>query len=158
MENPLAANITDKLQPGDCLLYKPASLFGWVIWLKTWHDISHVEVYAGNGMSYASRDGIGVGKYPLRTSQLAWILRPSKPLANLQRGFEYADDMKGTPYGWLELLAFVGIPVHFGGIVCSAFATELYRHAGWSLFPTDAAEDVAPFEFLNLADNGFTIV
>lgn len=145
------------LQPGDCLLYKPKGLFGQIIRLKTWHSISHVEMYVGDSMSYASRDGQGVNLYPWRDTELAYILRPKVPL-NLPAGWAYARSMIGTPYGWLDLLAFMGITKNFPGIVCSAFVTEIYRHAGWRIFPTDTPEDIAPFEFLTLCGNGFAVV
>jgi hypothetical protein len=64
------------LKPGDVLLYKPKGLFGWLIRVKTWHKIAHVECYVGDGLSVASRDGKGVGKYPLRSSELAVVCRP----------------------------------------------------------------------------------
>jgi hypothetical protein len=64
----------------------------------------------------------------------------------------------GTPYGWLDLLNFIGLNVDTEGIVCSAFATEFYRACGWNLFPTDQSNDVAPFEFLNLIGNGFDVI
>lgn len=157
MDKPLDAPTLDKLKPGDCLLYHPKGIFGRIIQVKTWHDVSHCEVYAGNGTSYASRDGIGVDKYPVRLTELAWVLRPTVPL-DLGTAFAWADSMKGTPYGWLDLLAFVGLPVHFGGIVCSAFVTRLYRMGKWLLFPTDDASAIAPFEFLTLVGNGFDVI
>jgi cell wall-associated NlpC family hydrolase len=142
------------LKPLDCLLYRPKGVFGRIISVKTWHNISHVEVYAGDGMSFASRDGIGVDLYPWRNTELAYVLRPTVPV-DATKAFAYARSMKGTPYGWLDLLAFVGLNVDFKGIVCSAFATEIYRKGGWHIFPTDLANDVAPFEFITLINNGF---
>ena len=157
MAKPSAVFTPDKLQAGDCLLYRPKGIFGQLIRIKTWHKISHVEVYAGNGMSYASRDGLGVNLYPVRLSELAWVLRPSKLPANIT--FSYAKSMIGTPYGWLDLLAFIGLPVNFPGIVCSAFATNIYRtDLDWPIFPTDTATDIAPFEFLTLVGNGFNVI
>jgi hypothetical protein len=146
--------ITDVLKPGDCLLYKPDGLFGALISIKTWHKISHVEVYAGYGRSAASRDGEGVGFYEVRTDGLAHILRPTRSL-DIACGLRYTRRSSNTPYGWLDLLNFIGMNVDTKGIVCSAFATEFYRNCGWNVFPTDRANDVAPFEFLNLVGNGF---
>lgn len=145
------------LQPGDCLLYKPKGIFGRIIQLKTWHSISHCEVYDGEGCSWASRDGKGVARYPWRDTELIYVLRPAKPL-NMPFAREWARGMTGTPYGWFDLLAFVGVHKDFNGIICSAFLTKFYRMAGWNIFPTDDAKAVAPFEFLTLVDNGFTII
>jgi len=138
------------LKPGDCLLYAPRGFFGWVIATKTWHKVAHVEVFAGLGpSSVASRDGIGVGRYPLRTSELEYVLRPRLPmdLACANRWFER---VKGTKYGWLELANFVGVPVQNKGIFCSQFAAGYYRAAGLNLFPEDPPDKVAPFQFLDL--------
>lgn len=143
----------DILKPGDCLLYKPKGAFGKLIALKTWHSISHVEVYNGNSQSWASRDGKGVNLYPLRETELAYVLRPTVAL-NLLGGRQYATSMIGTPYGWLDLLAFINVSKDSKGIVCSPFATAFYRACGWSIFPTDPVNKVAPFMFLDLIGNG----
>jgi len=68
------------LRRGDCLLYRPKGFFGWVIATKTWHPVAHVEVYAGNDHSWASRDGLGVNLYPIRMTELAYVLRPTAPV------------------------------------------------------------------------------
>lgn len=137
------------LRPGDILLYRPAGLFGQIIRIKTWHNISHVEIYDGSYQSVASRDGIGVGRYPLRLSQLTYVLRPEVPL-DLAKGHTYFDAMNGTRYGWLDLIAFVGLPAKAPGIVCSPFAAGYLRACGWNVFPTDPIEKIAPFQFLDL--------
>jgi hypothetical protein len=147
------------LKAGDCLLYSPTGIFGSLIALKTWHPIAHVEVYVGDHgypMSVASRDGQGVNFYPLRTKQLAYVLRPTNPL-DLACGLRYARRMTGTPYGWRDLLNFVGYKVDRHGIVCSPFATEFYRACGWNIFPLDTANQVAPFQFQSLVGNGFEV-
>lgn len=144
------------LRAGDILLYRPKGIFGRIIQIKTWHRISHVEIYAGNQRSYASRDGQGVNVYPIRLSELAYVLRPTVPL-DLAKGQAYVDTMKGTPYGWLDLLDFAGLNVDRTGIICSAFATEYLRAAGWDVFPTDPARYVSPFQFLDLVGNGCVI-
>lgn len=133
-------------QPGDCLLYTPAGAFGFLITLKTWHAISHVEVYDGEGYAWASRDGLGVARYPHREDHLAGVYRPIPPF-DLAAGRAYAQRMIGTPYGWAELLAFVGISVRGSGVFCSQFATAWYRAAGLDPFPSEDDRRVAPFEF-----------
>lgn len=149
--------LVDLCKPGDCLLYKSTGFFGRIIALKTWHDIGHVEVYDGFGHSWASRDGEGVGNYPFRESNLAWILHPTVPL-NLSQGRIYGNETVGTPYGWFDLLAFMGVKRDGKGIVCSPFVTAFYRAAGWPLFPTDDVNCIAPFEFLTLVGSGFQVI
>jgi hypothetical protein len=137
------------LKAGDIMLYRPKGLFGQLIRLKTWHSISHVEIYDGGLYSLASRDGLGVDRYPVRLEQLAYVLRAHVRL-NLDAGRQYFDSMQGTPYGWLDLLNFFGFPVRAPGIVCSPFAAGFLRAAGWNVFPLDPVELVAPFQFLDL--------
>lgn len=145
------------LKPGDILLYRPKGIFGWIIAAKTWHNVSHCEVYDGAGKSWASRDGIGVNLYPWRDTELAWVLRPTMKL-NLPWARRWAKDRIGTPYGWLDLLNFINIPIDAPGIVCSAFLTKFLRQAGWNVFPTDPARKVAPSQFLDLIGDRLNIV
>jgi cell wall-associated NlpC family hydrolase len=151
-----------RLKPHDCLLYAPKGIFGQIIRLKTWHAVAHCEIYAGMGHSFASRDGLGVGIYPLRTEQLIYILRPHLPRShrrlNWHRAQQYYAQSLGTPYGWLELLNFLGITERGKGLFCSEFVTYYYRAAGWNIFPEDDPAQVAPFEFLNLVGAGFELI
>lgn len=149
-----------QLRAGDILLYRPTPFawshipgwfFGKAIAVKTWHSISHVEIYDGSLQSWAARDGVGFGKYPVRLSQLTYVLRPTVPL-NLTAGRAWATSMIGTPYGWMDLLDFVGAPVDKKGIVCSPAAAGYLRACGWQVFPTDPINKVAPFQFLDLVD------
>lgn len=155
-----------ELQPGDCLLYRPNSIMGWVIAVKTWTAISHVEIYTGDLTSVASRDGIGVARYPLRRSNLAYVRRPSCkiPSTNIQHpekhqvpGLDFARAMRwfrtvnGQKYDWKGLLCFT-LAVHQGSMdrmFCSEFATRWYRKAGFdALAPEINADHVAPSEFV----------
>jgi hypothetical protein len=136
------------LKPGDVLLYKPKGFFGWVIRVKTWHQIAHVECYVGDGLSVASRDGKGVGKYPLRSSELAVVCRPKPEIAlNWKRAMAWYETQKGTPYGWADLLQFAGIAIDADGIVCSPFATRFCRRLGYDPFNGEDANKIAPFQF-----------
>jgi hypothetical protein len=153
----------DGLQPGDIMLYHPPvyqwkkfwniNIFSKAIAIKTWHNISHVEIYDGNNMSWASRDGKGFDHYPVRTTELAYVLRPLRKL-NLAVGRSWATSMIGTPYGWLDLLNFVGAPVDKKGIVCSPAAAGYLRACGWNVFPMDPINKIAPFQFLDLVEDG----
>lgn len=141
---------------GDILLYRPKGIFGRIIQIKTWHRISHVEIYAGQRLSYASRDGVGVDVYPYRLTELAYVLRPV-PKLDLVKMQAYAVSMKGTPYGWADLLDFADLDVDRKGIICSAYATELLRAGGWNVFPADPSRKIAPFQFLDLVGDGVEI-
>jgi len=97
----------ERLQAGDLLLYGGASLINRLIQIKTWSRYSHVEMYEGGGLSLASRNGLGVGRYPVRTDGLLMILRlrPWVPfsMAAVRQWFPYVD---GQEYDWWGLFAF----------------------------------------------------
>jgi hypothetical protein len=136
--------------PGDICLYKTKGLYGWFIRFHTGHKIGHVEVYVGNGESVASRDRIGVGKYPFREEDLAYILRATVPV-NLANGMLWFTTVKGQPYGWADLLQFCGYEVDGKGMVCSPFATMFCRAMGLigknDPFNGEPANKIAPFQF-----------
>lgn len=142
--------VLNKLQSGDCLLYGPSSLFGWIIAIKTWSRACHVEIYRGEGMSVASRNGIGVNIYPLRTTNLLYVRRPVRLLDidNAMNWFFRA--AQGQKYDWLGLLSFY-LAVKQGSpnrMFCSEFATRWYREAGVELFnPELDADTIAPAQF-----------
>ena len=122
------------LQPGDCLLYRPSpgfDLIGWIICLKTWSPVCHVEIYSGHGMSVASRNGIGVNQYPLRTNDLAFVLRP-KTKASMAPAMEWFHrTAQGQRYDFLGLMCFF-LAVRRGSrdrMFCSEFETRFYRYA-----------------------------
>lgn len=138
------------LRPGDCLLYSPYDFFGWLTCVKTWSRFCHVEVYVGDGQSVASRNGIGVNRYPLRTAQLSCVRRPAYPL-NLGKATWWAQSCYGQKYDWLGLLCFT-LAVKKGDPTkqfCSEFALRFYRAGGFEPFNPDCdADHTAPSEFL----------
>lgn len=149
---------TKNLIPGDCLLYGRTPFlkspigwfFGLVINIKTWSRFSHVEIYAGNKTSMASRDGVGVGFYPLRKDQLLKVRRPSDKDFDYPKGVKFSLLSDGQKYDWLGLLCFT-YAVHSGSKdkqFCSEFATRFYRKAGLEPFnPEVDADHVAPAQF-----------
>lgn len=142
--------LLETLKPADVLLYKPRGVFGWIIATKTWHQVAHCEAYIGAGFSVASRDGLGVGLYPLRVEDLAYVCRPVVPF-DMSRALAWFEKQKGTPYGWADLGQFIGLNIDALGIVCSPFVTRFLRAGRIDPFNGEPAEKIAPFEFL-LAD------
>lgn len=126
----------------DVLLYSKSDLFGWLTALKTWSPACHVELYEGEGMSLASRNGIGVNRYPFREAQLAAILRPVAPLdsAAIKAWFEVpfnkltGEGVRGRPYGWLDLLRFYNIKIATNGWICSQFVAKAVKVGGLKAF------------------------
>ena len=142
--------VRECLKPGDVLLYRPDSVWGWLIAVKTWHPISHCEAYVGHGMSVASRDGIGVGIYPTRFAQLTRILRPAPPI-NLEAAMTWFNAVSNQGYDWLGLFRFLTWRDHHphDKQFCSAFLTRWLRHGGVVPFaPEEDADAIAPCSFL----------
>lgn len=148
-------------RPGDCLLYRPkpfewkhpGSIFGVGIALKTWHQVSHCELYIGKGRSAASRDGLGVTLYPFRSTELAYILRPNAPTLDWVGFWKWFRSVNGEKYDWWGLVRFAWFKSVGGGnngkMFCSEFLTRAYRALGVPVFnPDEDADAVAPFEFL----------
>jgi hypothetical protein len=151
-EKPPVPTIEDLL-PGDCLLYAPGrcSLFGWVIAFKTWHMISHCESYIGEGHSVASRDGIGVGTYPTRLSNLTMVLRPLPGTFSLPSALIWYLTVKGQKYDFWGLLRFAWRSKVIADAwdrrqFCSEFLTRWYRNGGLDPFPDEDADAIAPFQ------------
>lgn len=156
-----------KLRPGDCLLYgrtpfkkSPVGwFFGLIINLKTWSRFSHVEVYAGNGQSFASRDGVGVGLYEFRASELLKVRRPDSSKYTHSRAIKWFETVDHQKYDFVGLLGFglnrtkLALQAFFGikpadMQFCSEFATRWYRNAGLRPFNKETdADKVAPAQF-----------
>lgn len=144
-----------KLLPGDCLLYGRTPFrrsplgwfFGIVINIKTASRFTHVEIYDGDGRSLASRDGKGVGRYPLRLEELAEVRRPTALDFSHELGSRWFQTVEGQKYDWKGLLVFT-LAVKQGAadrMFCSEFATRFYRKSGLELFnPDDDADKIAP--------------
>ena len=162
IETPIT--VREFLQPGDVLLYRPDGFWGHVIALKTWHDVSHCEGYTGGGESVASRDGIGVNRFPLRLEKLGYVLRPHQPI-DLAAAMAWFETVKGQKYDWVGLLRFVLVrwARHGGtpktGMFCSSFLNRWLRAGGVQAFnPAADSDAIVPASFLDsLALTQFTV-
>jgi hypothetical protein len=150
-----------ELKAGDVLLYNDSSLIDRLICFRTWSDVAHVEVYLGNGLSSASRNGVGVNVYPLRLLGLRYIRRPLTDF-NTPDAYQFARENAGLPYGWLDLAQFYGgLPRWFErllrwvfriprkGAICSQWADLQLRAGKVVAFSEDyPAGKVSPRDFL----------
>lgn len=93
------------VNPGDVLLYRSSSLFGWAIRVKTWSVVNHTETYIGNMEAAASRDGKGVATYEVRRKGLRFICRPNVPF-DFNNGLMWHESVKGQEYDTTGLLVF----------------------------------------------------
>jgi hypothetical protein len=139
------------LKPGDAILYFRRDLIDWLISLKTWTKVAHVEIYRGEQASYASRNGIGVNTYPLRLDGVAAVMRPKQHLDWQAADLWFENHARGQPYDWPGLLCFMLARRRGekGAMFCSEFATRFYRAAGIAPFnPRWPAVRVPPSFFL----------
>jgi len=132
------------LRPGDILLYDKNTLFNWLIKLKRGEKYAHVEIYAGGDQSLASRNGIGVGRYPLRLDGLAAIYRVTKPFEFEigERWFE--DEANGQGYDWIGLANFIWAKWQGrenGKMFCSEFVARFFKKMGVPLFSDETDSD-----------------
>jgi hypothetical protein len=139
------------LHPGDAILYFSHDFGSWLIAIKTWTKVAHVEIYRGNRISYSSRLESGVNAYPLRLDGVAAVMRPKQPLDLLAADAWFEANARGHPYDWLGLLCFTlarreGEKHEY---FCSELATHYYRAAGLEPFnPRWPAVRVPPSFFL----------
>jgi hypothetical protein len=154
------------LERGDSLLYygesspyfhnapPQAGIVDWVISTKTGYYLSHIEIYQGHNESVASRNGIGVNRYPLRLDGLVCVRRPMGRIDFKLADKWFKSSAKGQGYDFKGLLCFY-LAVKQGSpnkMFCSEFATRWYRHAGIEPFNREVdADRVAPCEFWKTA-------
>lgn len=127
------------LEPGDVLLYSGRGPMSLVIRLVTASRYTHVEMFdgldaAGAPRAWASRDGIGVGRYPFRRDGLALALRiaPGIPF-DLDGARDFWRQADGEPYDWpgLAVSRFPSLQGRSGderAQFCSEAMTRAVRH------------------------------
>ena len=138
------------LRAGDVLLYSGKGFFSRVVQIKTWSRYSHVEVYDEAMYCVASRDGLGVGRYPFRVDGLRVVLRPLQPFDPAPARAWFAT-VNGQPYDWFGLLAFTNAARQGREnwkMFCSEFATRYLRAGGVDPFNHYDADGIAPGEFM----------
>lgn len=122
------------LRAGDLMLYSGTGFFSRLIKIKTWSSISHTEIFIGEGQSVASRNGKGVGTYPIRVDDLRVILRPRKRL-RLVDGMAWHNLALGQRYDWFGLLRFFTLGKQsLDKQFCSEHSTRFYRACGFEPF------------------------
>lgn len=119
---------------GDILLYHGDSLFNRITDLKTGGAMDHVEIYAGDGQSVASRPE-GFNVYPFQPEGLAKVRRPQmeffKPAADI-----WLQPLKGMEYDTPGLLQFFNLDKSNNSFICSVGAAY-YLKAGRCLMFAD---------------------
>jgi cell wall-associated NlpC family hydrolase len=145
------------LRAGDILLYSGGSLTDALIELKEGEpnfgaaaadSAAHVEIYMGNGVSYASRNGIGVNAYSFRADGLHQVRRPQGYFNEASVRAWMSKGIAGGPYGWGDILLAVDIPSDLPGVDCSHFAESALTVGGLPQFdPEYPANRITPRDF-----------
>lgn len=145
----LALDTFPALLPGDVLQYGGSGFIDRGIQFRLWDDTSHVEIYAGNLTSVASRNGIGVDRYLFRADGLRYVRRPvGLTPEQFAEGLRWFTTVRGRPYGWTDLLRFYSIKLPCSGLICSQFAAEFLRQCGQPAFALDyPAGEESPRDF-----------
>lgn len=139
------------LHPGDVLLYAGKGLVPWLIKVKTWSRISHVEIYLGNATTWTSR-GDGTQFYPFTSDHLEVVMRPLPECqGDLTAGIAWAKQFIGRPYDTWGLLRFYRLGKYTTDkMFCSEAVVSFTRAAGCELFNADLEPDaVSPGMFLS---------
>lgn len=118
--------------PGDVVLHRPSSIKGWMVAVKTYTHISHLEVYIGEGKSISARYPTGVHVYPFLNEHIAYILRPDGPLdipAGLRWFYSEADGQKFDFWGQMVFFLAARHGAH-DRMWCSELGVRFLRHCG----------------------------
>lgn len=141
--------MTPDVRPGDLLCYRGTGVFAQAIRLKTWSDISHVEVALNPHYTITAR-AEGVQLYPYTREHLYAVQRP---LGSLDFGaaMQWFQSVLGAPYDYVSLLLFYGLTKdrNARGMHCAEVCTRWYRAAGFHPFAADyPAGKVSPGMYL----------
>lgn len=144
------------LQAGDSCLYygytlpdvagNHAGFVDWGIAVKTGYWFSHVELYAGAGLSFASRNGIGVNRYQFRYEGLVCVRRPLALLDLATANEWFANTARGQKYDFKGLMCFY-LAVREGSprkMFCSEFELRYYRKASFQPVHCEVDADRTP--------------
>ena len=138
--------VPEELMVGDVLFYKPSSLVGYAIAVKTWTFLSHVEGYCGGARVIAARPE-GVNIYKERIDKyLVCVRRPMKQPFDLGAAWNSIHELMG-PYETAGFLAFFSpLAKHKEATrICSSLITRWLRGGGCEPFnPAMQAADVSP--------------
>ena len=138
----------DNLIVGDFCLYHTPKFTNDIIDIKTASLVDHIECYIGNGLSLASRNGIGVNVYDFRLEGLVVVRRPTL-VFNRQLVMDWFETIRGAPYGWGDIIAQANIVTSLPGYDCSHFCACLADKGLLGLFADDFPRNkITPRDFL----------
>jgi uncharacterized protein YycO len=145
------------MRPGDILLVRTATIWGWLIRLFTRSEWSHAAIYIGNGMvaSIDAFQGVHIEPVPSeRFIVLRYPLLTEKQAAGIVR---WCYEQLGDRYDWGEI-AEVFLRLVWGvqavvdvkrRYICTVFTLEAFRAVDIDLAPGRHA--LTPGEMTNLS-------
>lgn len=136
-----------EIRAGDVLCYRGRGLFSWAIMVKTWAEVSHVELANSGASAFASRDGKGVHTYAidLDPARLYAVLRPVQAV-DMEAVRAFHSRCIGQKYDvWGLFRFFTWGKQSFDKQFCSEYVVRLLRHGGVEPFtPETDADLVSP--------------
>lgn len=141
-----------QIKPGSILGYfTPDDAVDWII-TRT-GPLAHIEIYEGNGMSLASRNGVGVSRYPFRAEGLTAVL--TSPKLDIEKFSAWFETVMGDAYDWAGLAGFVKgeVTQEIKHWFCSAVIAKGCQMAGTPMFnPLWSPSLITPSDFLKTAE------
>lgn len=139
------------LVPGDVLLYRGTGWVSQAIRIKTWSDVSHAELYVGEGRTVTARLKGGADYFRVTDRDLAYIYRPHHTWAADPALAQFDQAMRGQKYDLLGLLlSFYAVRQGRDNrrAFCSEVVTRVLRWGHVEPFAIDFdADAVAPAQF-----------
>jgi hypothetical protein len=153
-------NLPDDLKAGDILLYSSNSLVDDLIEWKESGKVAHIEIYAGNATSWASRNVIGVGNepWPFRADGLVEVRRPVQYFDIVKATNCFENKLKGLPYGLSDIGDNLGIKLKIRGVDCSHFAAILLEDSGCPQFAFDYPKQLVTPEHYRIVRENILII
>jgi hypothetical protein len=139
------------LKVGDILLYSGRGPLSWAVKVKTWSDISHVELYIGAGLTVSAR-AEGVRYFPFTDKDLVEVWAPEAGYRkwDFDSGLVWFNEQAhGQAYDVWGLLRFFRIGQEsIDKQFCSEVVTRTLRAGGFEPFtPQTDADQVSPGMF-----------
>ena len=136
------------VRPGDALLYRGSGFIPWLIRVKTWSPVSHIEVVVSPFETIAARES-GSAVYPISAEKLYEVWRPKLPIDVPDGMAWFMRSANGQKYDLWGLFRFFTIGKQSTSKqFCSELATRFYRAAGLEPFtPETDADLVSPGMF-----------
>jgi len=142
----------DQLIPGDLLLYDRGGIFGTAVKVKTWSNVSHIEVVTDFNTSISAREE-GVNEFPIDLHGLRYVLRPQFRIS-MDEGLKWFRAVAaGQSYHYIGLLSFY-LATWQGKtdnkMFCSESVARFLKKCGVSLLNKHKdADTYAPSQFLD---------